>query len=125
MHPSINLITFIKLNEISITLHGTVLINKIDIEKSKMKTYQDLANLFPKLILKKAMASWKCVYYFKDMMDKSSKSETLQGQTSAIQIQYKLEDNTNIKNLTSANFLSLNHFSVIAGFWKVICCCLQ
>ena len=60
---------------------------------------------FQKLFWKKVKDFPKCVYYLTDMMN--LKSKTREDRTSGIQIQCKIEDDTNIENITSEKFLSL------------------
>ena len=75
-------------------------VDKIDIEKCNI-TVIYFANLLSKVILKESYGSPGVHVWFDKYDDLSLKSKTREGRNSGIQIQYKIEDDTNIENLTS------------------------
>ena len=108
LYPEINFTTLIKVNE-SIIFDGMAVANRIDIQQQKgiIKTCQDFADVFSKSILKESQGfPDMCVLF--DRYDKLYlKSKTSEDRSSGIQIQYRIEDDTNIESITSGKFLHL------------------
>ena len=88
-------------------------VNTIDIQEKKgiIKTCQDFADVFSKIILKESQG-------FPEV--RPLKFKTREDRTSGIQIQYKIEDDTNIENITSEKFLS--HVNTKEDFTKYLSC---
>ena len=63
--------------------------------------------MFSKIILKENKGFSEVRVLFDRYDELSLKSKTHEGRTSGVQIQYKVEDETNIENITPEIFLSL------------------
>ena len=63
--------------------------------------------MFSKIILKENKGFSEVRVLFDRYDELSLKSKTREGRTSGVQIQYKVEDETNIENITPEIFLSL------------------
>ena len=63
--------------------------------------------MFSKIILKENKGFSEVRVLFDRYDELSLKSKTREGSTSGVQIQYKVEDETNIENITPEIFLSL------------------
>ena len=63
--------------------------------------------MFSKIVLKENKGFSEVRVLFDRYDELSLKSKTREGRTSGVQIQYKVEDETNIENITPEIFLSL------------------
>ena len=76
--------------------------------------------MFSKIILKESQEYAEVRVLFDRYDGLSLKSKTTEDRTSGIQIQYKIEDDTNIKNITSEKFLF--HINTKRDLTKYLSC---
>ena len=121
LYPEINFTTLTEENE-SVIFDGMAVVNRIDIQKQKgiIKTCQDFADVFSKIILKEHQG-FPDVRVLFDRYDKLYlKSKTSEDRSSGIQIQSRIEDDTNIESITSEKFLS--HVNTKRDLTKYLSC---
>ena len=77
-------------------------VNRIDIQEQKgiIKTCQDFADVFSNIFLKESQGFSEVRVLFDRYDELSLNSKTREDCTSRIQIQYKIQDVTNIENIT-------------------------
>ena len=104
LNLEINLTTLIEESESVIIFDGMAVINRNRIQKQKgiTKTGRDFADVFSKIILKKSLGFPEVRVLFDRYDELSLKSKAREDRSFGIQIQYKIEGNTNM----SGKFLS-------------------
>ena len=104
LNLEISLTTLIEESESVIIFDGMAVINRNGIQKQKgiTKTGRDFADVFSKIILKKSLGFPEVRVLFDRYDELSLKSKAPEDRSFGIQIQYKIEGNTNM----SGKFLS-------------------
>ena len=122
LHPEINFTTLIEENESVIIFDGMAVVNRTDIQKQKgiIITCRDFPDVFSKIILKESQGFPEVRVLFDRYDALSLKSKTREDRTSEIQIQYQIEDDANIENITSEKFLS--HVDTKRDLTKYLSC---
>ena len=105
-YPDINITSFREDSDSVLIFDGMAIANRISIQKCQLKTCNEFANKFIDIILKESKLFSEVRVIFDRYDEKSLKSKTRATRTSGIQIQYKIDDNTNIEHTSTSKFLS-------------------
>ena len=89
-----------------IIFDGMAVVNKIDIKKSQIKTCKDFADTFVSIIKHEAVGYQEVRLVFDRYEKASLKANTREKRTQGLSVQYKVTDETQIKHLTTKQFLS-------------------
>ena len=89
-----------------IVFDGMAVVNKIDIEKMKLKSYSEFASAFVQKVEKEAQGFDEVRVIFDRYTEESLKSVTRTGRTGGETVCYKISDDTVMEHLTTKQFLS-------------------